>query len=64
MGKDLNTTIAGVVAFIAIIINWVMSFFGMSFQIPVEVQGAIVGLAVLVIGYYVGKPGEPTSPSP
>lgn len=55
MGKDLNTTIAGVVAFVAIIINWVMGFFGMTFKFPIEVQSAIVGLAVLVIGYYTGK---------
>ena len=62
MGKDLSTTVAGVVAFIAIIINWVLGFFGMTFKVPVEVQGAFVGLAVLVIGYYTGKPSTPTAP--
>jgi hypothetical protein len=55
MGKDLNTTIVGVIAGIAIILNWVMSFFNIDFQVPAQVQVSIVGICVVVIGWYTGK---------
>lgn len=62
MGTDLNTTIAGVVGFLAIISNWLMGLFGITFQIPVEVQGAIAGVAFVVVAWYTGKANEPPPP--
>jgi len=64
MGKDLNTTIAGVVGFLAVISNWLMGLIGITFQVPVEVQGAIAGVAFVIVAWYTGKPSEtpPTAP--
>lgn len=53
--KDLNTTIVGVVGFLAIISNWVLKLFGIDFTIPVEVQTAIAGFAFFVVAWYTGK---------
>lgn len=58
--KDLATTISGVIGFLAVIVNWVFTVIKVDFQIPTEIQTAIVGLAVLVVGYYTGKPNAPT----
>lgn len=60
--KDLATTISGVIGFLAVIVNWVFTVIKIDFQVPPEIQTAIVGLAVLVVGYYTGKPSTPPTP--
>lgn len=59
--KDLATTISGVIGFLSVIVNWVFTVIKIDFQVPTEIQTAIVGLAVLVVGYYTGKPNTPST---
>src|SRR5208337_2320854 len=53
MNTDLTTTVAGVVAGIAAILG------AFNIIIPQQVSGAIVAIAVSVLGYYTNKATKP-----
>lgn len=64
MSKDTQTTIAGIVGAVALLVQWVLStFFQYKLEVGADVLNAIAILAGIFVAWKVGKTGNNTSRS-
>lgn len=59
MNKDTQTTIAGIVGAVALLVQWVLgTFFNYKLDVGADVLNAIAILAGIFVAWKVGKPGN------
>lgn len=57
MSKDAQTTLAGFIGALAVIVQWVAGKFQVDLGLTADFLNAVTLAAGIVIAYWIGKPG-------